>query len=86
MKSYRQCKLRRGATTTTAWIEDRAAKVGKSVEVKDLPHADLLWKVVEAYGHEIPDDMLKEHQRMNRNSLLSVEPMGAPPKQVGKVK
>ncbi|MGV7669124.1 hypothetical protein PJN91_17275 [Mycobacterium kansasii] len=28
---YRQCRLRRGTTHTTAWIEARGAQLGKTV-------------------------------------------------------
>lgn len=71
-KLYYQCRLRCGTTYTTAWIEARGAKVGASVEL--LPEREI-WQVVEVFGHAIPESMLKEHQRMHRNSLPSVEGM-----------
>lgn len=72
MKQYFQCRLQRGISTTTRWIEARGAKVGATVEV--LPSGEV-WFVTEVYKHGLPEDMLKEHQRMNRHSLPSVEGM-----------
>lgn len=72
VKQYFQCRLRRGESTTTGWIEARGAKVGVSVEI--LPSGEM-WNVDEVYGHAIPEDMLKEHQRMHRGSLPSIKRM-----------
>lgn len=73
MKIYYQCRLQRGSLVTTRWIEARGAKLGKRVEV--LPSRDL-WDVVEVFKERgMPEDMLKEHQRLNRGSLPSVERM-----------
>jgi hypothetical protein len=73
MKLYYQCRLRRGVSQTTRWIEQRGAKVGATVEV--LPDREL-WKVVEVYrSTPMPEDALKEHQRMHRGSLASIERM-----------
>lgn len=73
MKQYFQCKLSFGAKQTTAWIEERGAKVGARVEI--LPSREL-WEVREVFGPGMPENMLKEHQRMHRGSLPSVEGMG----------
>lgn len=80
---YYQCQLSRGHSVTVGWVEARAAKAGHYVEL--LPEHEF-WRVDEVYTQGMPKEVLKEHQRLNRNSLLSVEPMGAPPKQVGEVK
>lgn len=74
MKQYFQCRLEFETSTGTtivqmAWIEQRGAKLGASVEL--LPTKQL-WKVVEVFDHGLPEDMLKEHQRMNRKSLPSI--------------
>lgn len=71
-KQYFQCRLRRGESETTGWIEARGAKVGATVEL--LPSREN-WTVVEVYEHGLPEDILKENQRLNRRSLPSVEPM-----------
>lgn len=72
MKTYYQCRLRRGTSVTTAWIEDRGARVGAIVEL--LP-AKEDWEVVEVFHPGQPEDVLRTNQRLNRNSLPSVERM-----------
>ena len=73
MKQYFQCRLRRGTSEKTGWIEARGAKVGAAVEL--LPDREL-WDVAEVFkGHGIPEDLLKEHQRLHRGSLPSVKSM-----------
>lgn len=72
VKKYRQCRLRRGDSQTTAWIETRGAKVGASVEL--LPSREL-WEVIEVFAHTLPEGVLRENQRLNRGSLPSVEQM-----------
>lgn len=71
-KQYFQCRLRRGNGETLGWIEARGAKVGASVEL--LPSREF-WEVVEVFELGLPEDMLKEQQRLHRNSLPSVEGM-----------
>lgn len=72
MKQYFQCRLRRGDSETTGWIEARGAKAGATVEL--LPSREL-WEVAEVFKHGLPEDVLKENQRLNRGSLPSVERM-----------
>ena len=72
MKQYFQCRLRRGTSETTGWIEARGAKTGVSVEL--LPSREL-WEVVEVFEHGLPEELLKEHQKLNRRSLPSIDPM-----------
>lgn len=72
MKQYQQCVLRRGTSETTAWIEKRGAKAG--VQVQLLP-ADEIWTVIEAYGHTLPENLVKLYQQLHRNSLPSVKGM-----------
>lgn len=67
-----QCKLRRGETVLTAWIESRGAKVGAEVEL--LPDREL-WRVVGVYQPAMAQSKLKAHQLMHRASLPSVEPI-----------
>ena len=72
MKQYYQCRLEQGTRTTTGWIEARGAKVGQFVEL--LPEREF-WRVAEVFTHGLPEDVLKENQRLNRRSLPSVEAM-----------
>jgi hypothetical protein len=69
-RQYQQCELKKGMTSTTAWIEQRGAKEGCWVTVKEM---EGLWRVVKVYEHVLSESMLKEHQQLNRNSLPSVE-------------
>lgn len=70
MKQYYQCRLQRGRSVATGWIEARGAKEGATVEL--LPSREN-WRVVVVYRHGLPEDVLREHQMMNRRSLPSVE-------------
>ncbi len=72
MMNYKQCLMRQGARETTRWIPQRGAKVGATVEM--LPERDW-WEVARVYDHALPEDVLKEHQLMHRNSLPSVQGM-----------
>jgi hypothetical protein len=72
MKQYFQCLLRQGNSETTGWIEARGAKVGATVEL--LPSHEM-WEVAEVFKHGLPEDILKEQQKLNRNSLPSVKGM-----------
>lgn len=80
---YFQCRMQRGTFETTGWIAARGAKVGLMVEL--LPAGEM-WQVVQVYDHALPQHLLKELQLLNRNSLPSVEPMGAPKPQVAPLK
>lgn len=78
-KVFQQCRLYRftanGTETTTGWIEERGAKVGATVELlpgRGMVHGEL-WHVDAVFLPKIPESMLKEHQRLNRGSLPSVE-------------
>jgi hypothetical protein len=72
MKQYFQCLLRQGNSETTGWIEARGAKVGATVEL--LPSHEM-WEVAEVFKHGLPEDILKEQQKLNRNSLPSIKGM-----------
>ena len=69
-----QCRLSRQTTNgmleQVAWINERGAKVGAVVELKDTGE---YWQVMEVYPGGIEDLDLREHQRLNRGSLLSIK-------------
>lgn len=69
----RQCRLVNGLKTTTAWIDVRGAKQGAKVQL--LPSKEV-WTVQEAYGNQLPDNLVKLIQQLHRNSLPSVEGIG----------
>lgn len=66
---YFQCDLEKGTGRTTAWIEARGAKVGASVELKDLNE---FWVVKQVYSFGIEYEDLKAKQERDRNSLPSL--------------
>lgn len=72
MKQYLQCRMTRDTFETTGWIEARGARVGAIVEL--LPSRNR-WTVAEVFDHELPEDVLRSTQRLNRRSLPSVEAM-----------
>jgi hypothetical protein len=72
-KQYYQCLMRMGTLETTGWIEARGARKGAQVEL--LPSREL-WEVVKVFKENVlPEESLRETQRLNRRSLPSVEPM-----------
>ncbi len=74
MTNYLQCKLSDGTSELTAWIEERGAKRGASVE---LHSSGERWEVLEVYaGVKLPANKLREMQDQHRGSLPSVAPMG----------
>jgi len=66
-----QCRFRRGAERTVAWIEARGAKVGAWVDLETLDDGGL-WEVEAVFDAPLEDRALKEMQRLNRNSLSSL--------------
>jgi hypothetical protein len=74
VKQYQQCRLRRGALETTAWIETRGAKLGASVEL--IPDGEL-WEVAGVFDRRLDEDVLKKNKLLNRGSLPSVKRIGA---------
>lgn len=79
MTDQYQCRLQRqvvsGVTeTTTGWIDAAGAKVGARVELQK--GSGVFWTVL-SVGNSLPQDMLKEHQRMHRKSFASIEGMGS---------
>jgi phosphoserine phosphatase len=68
---YYQCRFRRGAERTVAWIEARGAKVGAQVELETLD-SDGPWTVETVLGAPLKAEALKEMQRLNRKSLSSI--------------
>ncbi|MEQ1489413.1 MAG: hypothetical protein ABL932_02580 [Terricaulis sp.] len=70
MRVY-QCRFRRGAERTVAWIEARGAKVGAWVDLETLDDGGL-WEVEAVFNTPLEDHALKAMQRLNRNSLSSL--------------
>lgn len=66
---YFQCELQKDNTHTVAWIEARGAKIGASVEIKEL---DGFWQVKKVYVPSIEYDDLKAKQELDRNCLPSL--------------
>jgi hypothetical protein len=65
-----QCKLKQGTANQQAWIEERGAKQGASVEVPELGG---FWEVIHVFGEVVlTKDKLREQQKLNRNSLPSI--------------
>lgn len=66
MKTYYQCKLteQNGTDTLTTYIEERGAKVGALVEIKEYC---AFYRVEEVYTPGVPEDQLHSQQNMNRN-------------------
>lgn len=69
MKNYRMCALSQGAQRTMGWIEDRGAKVGASVEIKELGG---FWTVTSVGETSLTQQQLREKQSRDRNAFASI--------------
>jgi hypothetical protein len=68
---YYQCTLRRGDEKTIGWIEERGAKQGAMVELKEHPGGR--WLVETVWGFGLDDKALREKQARDRHALSSIE-------------
>jgi hypothetical protein len=68
---FLQCRFRRGAEHTVAWIEERGAKPGARVELKTLDDGKA-WEVETVNGAPLEAEALADLQRHNRKSLKSL--------------
>ena len=66
-----QCRFRRGAERTVAWIEARGAKVGARVKLTTLDDGGP-WEVEQVCGEPLEAEALADLQRLNRKSLASI--------------
>lgn len=66
MTKYFQCDLSQGTTRTTAYIEERGAIVGKSVEIKEEGFSGR-WTVDQVSSMGIDGVALAEKQRRDRH-------------------
>jgi hypothetical protein len=74
MTTYYQCELSQGTGRTRGYIEDRGAKVGAMVEIKDNGFNGL-WRVDAVSETGISEEKMRADQQMNRNAFGSIEPM-----------
>jgi hypothetical protein len=70
MSTYYQCRFKRGESETIAWIEERGAKVGASVELKTADGE--CWDVIEVFTPGLDEAKLREKQQNDRNALPSI--------------
>ena len=66
MKYYRQCTFKSGNSTTTAWIEERGAKVGKKVTFKDEDEKRW-WEVTAVSDTRMDEQRVKEQEKNAKN-------------------
>lgn len=71
MTMHYQCELSQGTGRTRGYIEQRGAKVGSLVEIKDDGFAGL-WRVDAVAETGICEDKMRADQRMNRNAFASI--------------
>jgi hypothetical protein len=71
--NYYQCKLRAidDSSETVGWIEERGAKLGARVEMKDF--GGRLFEVLEVYGMPMEETALREKQARDRNAFPSLK-------------
>ena len=69
---YYQCRFRRGAERTVAWIEARGATVGAHVELRTLDEGPA-WQVESVNGAPLEQEALRDMQDKNRNAFASLK-------------
>jgi hypothetical protein len=69
--TYYQCELSQGTGRTRGYIEERGAKVGAMVEIKDAGF-DGLWRVDAVSSTGISEEKMRADQKMNRNAFASI--------------
>lgn len=67
--NYKQCELSLNNNNVVGWIEERGAKLNALVEMSD----GNFWKVEKVYDNVMTKQALAEKQRMDRNSLKSIQ-------------
>jgi len=62
----RQCELVSGTTTTIGWIDEKAAKSGARLQIKDDPGIDekTLWTVKSVGSARLPEAEAKDKERL----------------------
>lgn len=69
---YKQCKLNRNDTITTAWIPETLAKVGKYVELKEDQGWVNGWRIEEVSNIRLEESVMLEraedHKRTRKAS------------------
>lgn len=68
---YYQCNLSQGTGRTTAYIPERGAVVGKSVEIKDDSFTGR-WRVDQVADKGISEEVLREKQARDRDPFGSI--------------
>ena len=66
MTMYFQCTLSQGTGRTSAYIEQRGARVGKLVEILEDKFSGL-WEVISVSDRGVSAEYLREKQRKDRN-------------------
>lgn len=54
---YKQCNFKCGDSTTTAWIEEKYAVVGKSGKFKDIGD-DKRWEIISVSKESLPKNQI----------------------------
>jgi hypothetical protein len=72
MSKYFQCDLSQNNSRSRAYIEERGAKVGNLVEVKEDGFTGL-WRVDSVANKGIEDAPLKDMQRKSRNYIKNTD-------------
>lgn len=62
MLFYRQCTLRAQNTEQVAWIEERGARVGFRVTLKDTEDPQQLWTVMTVSNHRLSKEDVNRNE------------------------
>ena len=71
MTTYFQCELSQGTGRTRGYIEERGAKQGVMVEIKDAGFHGL-WRVDAVADTGLSEEKMRADHAMNRNAFASI--------------
>ncbi len=71
MELLYQCTLSQGTTRTIGYIPERAASIGKIVEIKD-DGFEGFWRVESVSDKASPKEVVKRYDEMSRNAFGSI--------------
>lgn len=69
---YKQCALRSGPSTTSAWIQEKYAKVGLTGKFKDMPEDETRWEIISASKESLPKSAIDHRaESFKRNGSIA---------------
>lgn len=69
---YKQCALKCGSSTTSAWIQEKYAKVGLTGKFKDVQEDQTRWEIISASTESLPKSAISHRaESFKRNGSIA---------------